>query len=80
MTNVRRCHLRIASVNMIDQSPKRGRLKFTALELNLHYAFPQVRDSAGDDCDPAGVQLCLTGGLLVSCLVGALGRAVSIVV
>lgn len=38
MMDVRGCHLRIASVKMIDPSPRRGRLKFTAPERNLHRA------------------------------------------
>lgn len=45
------CHLQIASVKMIDPGPQRGRLKFTALEFNMHCAFPQVRYSADDDDD-----------------------------
>lgn len=51
MMDVQGCHLRIASVKMIDPSSQRGRLKFTALELNLHCAFPRVRYSADDDDD-----------------------------
>lgn len=45
MMDVQSCHLRIASVKMIDPSLQRGQLKFTALELNLHCAFPLVRYS-----------------------------------
>lgn len=52
MMDVRGCHLRIASVKMIDPSPQRGRLKFTALEFKLPLCFPpQVRHSAEEDDD-----------------------------
>lgn len=51
MIDVQGCHLRIASVRMIDPSLQRGQFKFTLLALNLHCAFPQVRYSAADDDD-----------------------------
>lgn len=51
MMDAQGCHLRIASVKMIDLSLKRGRLKFKALEFNLQCAFPQVSYSADDHND-----------------------------
>ena len=44
MMDERGCHLRIASVKMIDPSPERGRLKFRARELNSHCASPLESD------------------------------------
>lgn len=44
MMDTQSCHLRIASVKMIDPSSGRGRLKFTALELNLCWVFFPSRD------------------------------------
>ncbi len=57
MMDVQGCHLRIASVKMIDPGPQRGRLKFTALEFNSHCASPQVRYSA-DDGDDHSTAVC----------------------
>ena len=61
------CHLLIASVKMIDPSPQRGRLKFTATALNLHFAFPPVTYSADNDdtdCNPAALYSSLAEGLV----------------
>lgn len=71
MMDVQGCHLQIASVKMIDPSLLKGRLKFTALELNLRCAFPSsqalccrkwtqfdwrlVKSHPGTGNDPAGV-------------------------
>lgn len=61
MMDVPGCHLRIASVKMIDPSPQRGRLKFTALDLNL--PSPEARYSADDDDGrPTDVYSSLTEG------------------
>lgn len=49
MMDTQGCHLRIASVKMIDPSPRRGRLKFNAPELRSHCAFIQIRYCADDD-------------------------------
>ena len=63
MMDVQGCHLRIASVKMIDPSPQRGRLKFTALDLNLPSP-PRARRSADDGGGgrPTDVYSSLTEG------------------